>query len=397
MRAPASLRDLVLYLLSAWAFIGVIAGVASLFSLYAAVVAGVLFIAATAATLRQLWLLLHARHRVLSQKQVSLLWGMVHLISWDPTEGVLVLRDKDIAFSDDDLHDARGGVRFLYPILGEELALRVPLEVQTLRFADDSVLTRDYLSLMVRGTMKWRITNVRDFYLLVSRELRSTGDENGAIRTSASTRQHQTGDGNQEQTLDSLLKSAIEWLRVIAEEQTRLVVSRVSSGLLLADRIASEMPELRTTAPALAAPAEFGGTADGLAQSIFQAVRARVSEFGLAVTDVSLQEIRLPDEVVKRCIEACQAAFLPLLAERRAAGRRAELKTEVDLLGREAVGAREIVGAAPAFTLTDFLSNFLKQQLPAVGMVGAMPAAAALAAVAGTAPAALPPAEAKSS
>ncbi|HYE21852.1 MAG TPA: SPFH domain-containing protein, partial [Tepidisphaeraceae bacterium] len=251
-RVPKTVGHLLAYFGAVWGAIGLLAIVLSVFSLYAALVALAIFIVATVALGQQSWLLLRARQRVLVEKDVPLLWGMVRLIAWDPVEGVLVLRNKSVAFSDDDLHDGQGGVRFLYPVMGEELALRIPLEVQTLRFADENVLTQEYLSLTIRGTMKWRLVDVRKFYLLVSRELRSTTDAGGAVQTSASHRPTASGDaaGASDGTTRQLLNAAIEWLRVIAEEHSRKVVSRVKSGLLLADRVSAAIPEMKAAAVA---------------------------------------------------------------------------------------------------------------------------------------------------
>ena len=362
LRVPSSIKELLTYLVAGWGCIGLVALVVSLFSTYAAVVALLTFVAATGVSLHQTWLILNARQRVLSRKQVPLLYGLVHLIAWDPTEGVLVLRNKGVFFSDDDLHDGRGGVRFLYPVLGEELALRVPLEVQTLRFEDDNVLTREYLSLMIRGTMKWRITDINRFYLLVSRELRQTSDAGGRVRSTPTTKDEPTGDPSPPDTIELLVRSAIEWLRVLAEEQTRLVVSRIGSGLLIADRLAGEVPEVKGARGT--GSEEFGGATAGLAEKIFTTLAQRVAEFGISIHDVSLQEIKLPEEIVQQCIAACKAAYLPTIAERQSAAKRANLKVEVDLLGREVVGTRQIVEAAPAYALPEFINDFLRANMP---------------------------------
>jgi len=51
------------------------------------------------------------------------------------TEGVLFLKNKASDHVDDNPHDA-GGVRFLFPVLGEGLGLRVPRTLQALKFSD---------------------------------------------------------------------------------------------------------------------------------------------------------------------------------------------------------------------------------------------------------------------
>ncbi|HEX8342598.1 MAG TPA: SPFH domain-containing protein [Tepidisphaeraceae bacterium] len=373
MKVPSTFRELLTLLGLGYIGIAALCLILSFFGPGAAVIASLLFATTSIATAYQMWLLLHARQNVLIKKEVRLLWGMAKLVAWDPTEGVLILKNKSVTFADSDLQDGAGGVRFLYPILGEELALRVPLEVQTLSIRDENVLTREYLNLKVRATMKWQIVDVRKFYLLVSRELRTTGDHNDVIHQSTTTKSIPTGDVDAKSTVNRLLTAAIEWLRGLAEEQTRLVVSKVRSGLLIADRLATQVPGLGGLA---AAPEEVGGATEGLSNSIYETISHRVSDFGIRVLDVSLQEVQLPPEIVQQCVEACKAAYLPLLAQREAARKQADLQVEVDLLGKENVGTTRIVQAAPAYALADFLQEFLKKQLPGVSPVGTGVAAA---------------------
>ena len=389
-RAPQNFGEMLLYLLGTWALIGIICLIASFFSIYAKIVALLFFLVATGAAVDQLWKLLRARQRVLVDKDVSLLWGFVRLIAWDPIEGVLILQNKNVGFSDDNLQDGRGGVRFMYPILGEELALRVPLEVQTLRFRDENVMTREYLSVTISGTMKWRIVNIQKFYLLVSRELRSTTDHNDRVIISPSTRPVSSGDPAGGGTISRLLIAAIEWIRILVEEQTRIVVSRSNSGLLIADRLSQEFgvsnASLSDATHAGAAnhgpkAGEWGGAADGLAGLIHDTIAKRLEAFGIAVTDVSLQEIKLPDEVLQECIKAAKAYYYPLLAHRQASFKGADLQAQADVLGREALATREIVHAAPAFGVADFVSKFLNQRLPSAAGTNVAMAIAAQAAL----------------
>lgn len=353
--------------MAGWFAFALLMFIISWFSVVAKYLALALFLGATGATIQQLWKMLRARQQVLDRKDVPLLWGFVRLIAWDPIQGILILKNKSVSFSDDNLHDGQGGVRFLYPVLGEELVLRVPLEVQTLRFADSKILTKEYLSVSVHGTMKWRIVDIRKFYLLVSRELRSTSDVRGPVTLK------QPSTPSAHESAEVMLNSAIEWMRVIAEEQTRTVVSRAKSGLLIADRLNQEMPEVNSSSEIAVPPAqrrsasEWGGATEGLASAIHDTIAQRLEGYGIAVEDVSLQEIRLPEEIVQECIAAAKAYYLPMRAQREAsfkyANRHAELSAEVELLGRENVGTRDIVGAAPAFTLTEFLGHFLQKRL----------------------------------
>jgi regulator of protease activity HflC (stomatin/prohibitin superfamily) len=379
---PQTFTGLFGVLAALWIAVVLAALILSFFSIALKFAAASLFLTGTGIVGRQAWQLLGAKRRVLVKKYVPVLWGRVGLVAWDPVEGVLFLRNKAISFVDDQLEDARGGIRCIYPDLGDELALIVPLETQTLKFADDKVLTREYLSVTIRGSMKWKITDLKRYYLQVSRELRSTGKlADGRESSYISTTTGDNGSGV-EATSTKLMASSIEWLRLLAEERTRTVVSRVSSGLLIADRVydslgsgaggpQSELARLAGIPSAVEGnQTAWRSAAETLSQSIAQTISEGVADTGISIVSVSLQEIQLPEEVVARCIEAAQAAYLPLLAQRQAAVKRADLSADVDLLGKEAVGTREIVGAAPPFALVDFLSQFVTKQLgksPAAG------------------------------
>ena len=395
LKAPSTFGQLLVYLLAAWGTITFLLLILSLFTFYTKYIAMALFLVVTGATLQEMWKLLRSRQLVLIRKDVPILWGFVRLIAWDPVEGVLILQNKNVGFSDDDLQDGRGGVRFIYPILGEELALRVPLEVQTLRFRDENVMTREYLSVTIKGTMKWRIVDIKKFYLLVSRELRETDDHNERVKITPTTRPLSSGDENAESMIGQLLRAAIEWMRILAEEQTRIVVSHASSGLLIADQLSQDFTPQSSGKPRTeAAPdaskqgarGEWGGAADGLAAAIHDTIANRLEGFGIAVDDVSLQEIKLPQEVIDECINACKAYYYPVRAQRQASFKGAEMQAQADVMGREAFATREIVGAAPAFGVADFLSKFLNERLAPAGNVSAIAAVTTIAAASAVLP-----------
>lgn len=321
---------------------------------------------------------LRAKRRVLEERNVPILWGAARVIAWDPVEGALFLRDKGISFVDDCLEDGKGGIRCIYPMLGDELALQVPLEIQTLKFADDKVLTREYLSVTIRGSIKWQVTDLKKYYLLVSRDLRSTGELADRLKRPGITPAPEGAMpplGDTSRTQGKLMAAAIEWLRMLAEEEARTVVSRVSSGLLIAERMTDGARDVAGKPQTeferlgmIPAAVEGGQTAwrsasESLAESIARALTNGVKDSGISIVSVSLQEIQMPEEIVVKCIEAAQAAYLPLLAQRGASVRRAELSAEVETIGREAVGAREMLAAAPPFALVDFLSQFVTKQL----------------------------------
>ena len=308
-------------------------------------------------------ILLTAKSRVLRKGSQPLLFGLLNLVAWNPTQGIVILKNKVVHYVDDNLHDG-GGIKLIYPIFGEEVALRVPLEPQSLLFEDHDVLTREYLPITVRGTIKWRIVSLEHFYLLVSSDLRKTGQGFQAELKQAK----ETAGAQHEVESRRKLGLAVEWLRWTAEEQTRAVVSRLSTGLLVADQVAADLPpelreKVRINSPdhlqASASDGNYRAGTDGLASHIFDALTERVGQYGIEIHEVTLQAIRLPAEIHQQCVEACKAAYIPLIAGREASAKQQLLQAEAEVLGTQNLAARETVGAAPAYAISDFLAQFL--------------------------------------
>jgi regulator of protease activity HflC (stomatin/prohibitin superfamily) len=294
--------------------------------------------------------LLSARTRVLQEKDVPCLMGAAKMVAWDPTEGMLFLRDKAVAEVDDDLADS-GGIRLIFPTLGEEVGFRAPLEIQTLSYTDHDVLTREYVPLEVQGTIYWRIVDLHRLYLLVSREIHKA-DERGERRVVRSGTPRQ-------------LAAAEQWLRSMAEEITRAEMSKVSTGLLVAESIVADLPselrrELIPSDPGLPSSAAGYRTAtDGLAAKLLQAIKPAVQEYGIEIHRIALQQVRLRPEIHQAAVAACATAYSPLQAQREAAGKKVILEAEADVIGKEALAAEKVVSHAPAWAVGDFINHWL--------------------------------------
>jgi len=384
---PHSITHFLMMVFSVWA-VSVLTSMLVYF-LYSKVLGILLFLVFTGPlTWAAIQVAIAKRHVLSDRKEFELLFGLAKLVSWDPTEGVLFLKNKSVGFVDDSLEDG-GGIRLLYPILGEEVACRVPLEIQTLSVQDDQVMTREYLPLQVNGTIKWRIVDLRRFYLLMSREIHVASDRGKPVVSTYLANQPEPSQlplsGATSSQMVSLLtasrklEAASHWLRLVAEEQTRSIASKLSTGLLVAEQIAADLPpEMRAQLPESTSsqPSSFPvstdnyiATSDGLGVAIKRALEPRVSEFGIDIHEVSLQEVRLPQHIHEAAVEACKASYIPLVAQKRALGRKIELQAEADVLGAETVGAREVVANAPAYSLADFVGTFLSKNRSMLGAV----------------------------
>ena len=173
----------------------------------------ILFGFVTIVIVYQAVMLFIAKGEVLKRNEVSVLAGMGKIISWNPSEGVVFLKNKKIDFTDDNPDDG-GGIRIIFPLLGEELALRVPLETQTTPFQDDNIITREFIPLSMKATIFWRIGNIDKFYLSLGKEIHYLDDHGGHAVSAPSARHAQ-------------METAERWLSSMMEEQTRAIVSKL--------------------------------------------------------------------------------------------------------------------------------------------------------------------------
>ena len=287
-----------------------------------------------------------AKSRAIRDREAPFWKGLAKFVSWNPTEGVVFLKNKQIDFVDNSPHDG-GGIRAVYPLLGEELVLRVPLEIQTLTFRDSEVLTREYMPLTIQGTIYWKVCDLSRFYLYISKEIHTASDTGSHAVASSGTRPQ--------------FEVAEQWLRAMAEEKTRTIVSRIGTGLLIADQLASDLPKALPEAATFirAAPessSSYRTAAEGLAETIKAAFGSAVGEYGLEIHRVALQEVKLPTEIYAAAVDACKSAYLPLKAQAEAVERRLKLQAEADVIGKDAAGLKEIAGNIPALAFQEFLA-----------------------------------------
>jgi regulator of protease activity HflC (stomatin/prohibitin superfamily) len=317
--------------------------------LLSAVVAAVLLVFGVLALCFLAVNFIQSKARVLRDKEVPLWNGWAKLVAWDPGEGILFLKNKKPKFWHQIPEDG-GGIGLIYATLGEEVATRVPLEYQTLPVTDHEVLTKECIPLIVRATIWWRIVDLRAFYLSLGREVHEISDRG----------QHTV----LAPTLRPQLETAEQWLRTMAEETTRTIVSRIGTGLLIADHLPSDVPVPVQPAGALltAIPessSSYRTATEGLAAELEKAARDRVAQYGIEIHRVSLQEVKFPPDIYAAAVDACRSSYLPLKAHAEAIAKKMALQAEADVLGAEAVGMREITSNIPALAIQDLLTPML--------------------------------------
>lgn len=251
----------------------------------------------------------------------------------------------------------------MIPLLGEELACRVPLEIQTLNFQDDEVLTKEFLPLKVKGTIYWKINDLNSFYINVSKEVHTIDNRGHHSVKSYKNDQMNTAD---------------TWLRSMAEEKTRAVIGRMGTGLLMADRLSADVPDIMPQSGLnqvnrAESSDDYRTATDGLAVALANSVGDGVSQYGISVERIALQEVNLPPQIYAAAVEACQASYGPIKARAEALAKQMSLRAETEILGADVVGLREIAENIPAVAFQDILGPTFVKLAASLGKSASLP------------------------
>jgi regulator of protease activity HflC (stomatin/prohibitin superfamily)/DNA-directed RNA polymerase subunit RPC12/RpoP len=295
------------------------------------------------------------------QHDVPLFFGLVRLVLWEPTEGIVLLKNKQIMYLDNNIEDG-GGVRFIFPILGHEVGLAAPLTVLPVQFEDTNVYTRDSIPLSMKMTIWWKIRDLRRFYLSVSQEVHTLTDH--GRHTVSSTNLGGFDDPLVSARDRQRLEAAERWITASAEEETRAYTCGISTSLLVAEQIAASLP---TTSLAgqltseqtggsrgeLAVPAHGGALEASLgiyqtaASALVDRLQTRLNSVlgtkGLEIDRIAIQEVGLPLEVRKKAIDAAAAWYGVIEAKRKGVGAAAKIEELAKVIGKDAAATAEIL------------------------------------------------------
>lgn len=318
--------------------------------------------------------------------EVPLFFNWVRLVLWEPTQGVVLLKNKQITFVDDNV-EMGGGVRFIFPVLGHEVGLVAPLTVLPVQFEDTTVYTRDSIPLSMKMTIWWKIHDLRQFYLCMSQELHTLKDDGRhAVPTDRSNGFH---DPSISEPVRRRLETAERWIAASAEEETRTYTSGISTSLLVAEQIAASLPVASTnriavepsSRQALLAPPANGGELEaslGVYQTASTALgerlqfrlNAALGTKGLEIDRIALQEIGLPPEVRQKAIDAAAAWYGALEARRKGVGAAARIDELAKVIGKDAAATAEILKHYKGTNIGVGLTGLLDQVFSKLSLSG---------------------------
>jgi regulator of protease activity HflC (stomatin/prohibitin superfamily) len=306
-----------------------------------------------------------AKQRAIAGRPVRLLFGLARLITWEQNEGLLLLRDKKVV---ERIYGPRsgGGLRLLYPFLGEEVRERVPLSIQLTWYEDSRVLTREAVQLSVKVALYWQVRDLEAYSYKIDSEVRSLRDGSrtgaGSVVIAMPVRSGR-----------SRLDVANVWMRTLAESSLRKLVSQTSTLQIVSKRAAMSLPEEVVQNAPVGTDDATPATPDVIADRLKAELHPRVSEYGLGIDRVEIQEVQLPPAFQKAVDDVWVAATQPRKSRYEAESMEAKLSVVCRLLGKEAAAMGEIVQKLPSGS---YLGNPLASLQAMITQLAAAPAAA---------------------
>ncbi len=263
---------------------------------------------------------LFARYNAIkgNKTEIDLLGGWVKLILWQPNEGVVVLRNKNVVYVDE---KGKGGIKYIYPIRGEELRARVPLTIRMLTWEDDKVLTRESLQIHMKVVVWWNVSNIVKYVFDIDRSVH-LDEEHAEI---------------------GLLESSEAWLMAITESTIRVLASKASATQMISSATTKYLNVHHNNGANDQESESVQTISETIAHQLHEELNRKVSGYGININRIEIQAIRLSAEV-QQAIDKVWLAFLkPVQSEQEARARQIELEATARVLGTDAVALNELL------------------------------------------------------
>lgn len=231
-------------------------------------------------------------------KEVEMFAGMIKLILWEPNEGLIVLKNKQVS---EVINEEGGGRKYIYPIFGEELWARVSLAQHMLTWEDKNVLTGESLQLRIKAAIWWQIEDVNKYVFKISHL-------DTVSRYQKSALQHTTD----------------KWLQTLTESTLRAMASEMN----VASLILPNAGEQREINPRDLIP-------DAFVTRLRTTIAEKAEEYGIQIHRAEIQEVSLPEDVQQAIRDTWTAKLRPLQSESEARAKQIEIEALIQTLGRK--------------------------------------------------------------
>jgi hypothetical protein len=282
----------------------------------------------------------------LGKREVDLFFGLIKLVLWEQNEGLLFLKNKrvtGIVFGPDD----GGGTKLIFPFLGDELKLHLPLTLQMCWFEDRDVVTRESIRLFMKLAIWWKVKDKRgidDFYRLINKEIHvgSSGSVSEAVYTASDLGRGSKGSRRAE------LIVAEKWIQTLAESCLRKIVSHTSTAFIVSRQAVGYLHVEPT--PQNSASDHEATTPGVLAKNIGEMLNEQIEEYGLHAERVEIQEVQLSKDIQESIDRVWKATLLPAQSKQEAEARYIQVSRELEAV-------KSVIGE-DATRLNELLKNF---------------------------------------
>jgi regulator of protease activity HflC (stomatin/prohibitin superfamily) len=285
--------------------------------------------------------------------EVNIFGGMMKLVLWEANQGLVFLKNKRVHSLIYGPRDG-GGTRFIFPVLGEEVRVRVPLTLKLTSFEDCQVLTRESVQLYMKVALWWRVADLEKYYYSIDKQVHVMTTEHLAEVEALDPKQANPPTAQRdaaEQWLLALAESCIR--KLVSQATTALVVSKTATSYMHVEdkhrqpRVGPDSSIQALPAPGHSAPAlqEAGDVASPgvLADEIKQMLSPKVQEYGLEINRVEIQEVHLPDKIQGALDEVFKATLKPAQTAQEAQAEQIRLQSAASVLGVETVALQEVM------------------------------------------------------
>jgi regulator of protease activity HflC (stomatin/prohibitin superfamily) len=252
------------------------------------------------------------------KSEVSLLGGWIKFILWEPNEGIIILKNKLIKHKD---QLGKGGTKFIFPIMGEELYARVPLTIRMLTWEDDRLLTRESLQIHMKVVIWWNVSDMEKFVFDI--------DESTHL--------------NEKRKEIGSLSSSESWLLALTESTIRVLASRASATQLVTSVTARYLDVHHKEGQSSLENDAVQTISETIAHQLHGELNDKVNVYGININRIEIQAIRLSNEVQEAINKVWLSFLKPVQSEQESKARQIELEGVAKVLGTDTTSLIEIM------------------------------------------------------
>lgn len=273
----------------------------------------------------------YTRYRLIRDKinQLPVFGDFLHIISWEPGEGIVITRNKRIrkhhARINIDNCNHQGGYRLISPLLGDEIFVRLPVSLKVTTVNENDYHTKDSIRITLAARIWWNVDNL---YSLIHSPISTISSDEPSLRGKKIL---DRVDAN----LNSLASDQMR--NLIAVESIAVLMQSTLPSILYRDQNQHNNPTSQYDAKATYSNNQsITNTLRYYLQEIFSA-------YGIRIDRVDIPTIRLSSEVQEAIDKVWQSRLLPIRTAHEVMARDIDIKHLANLIGIEAATINEIL------------------------------------------------------